>query len=80
MYKVVYHKFRCNGWNEWTEPTDLGVVETKEQGFDYAKKHYPQLIAVESKGNDYCHYDENGKKTSIPYSDFIEIKKIKTLG
>ena len=80
MYRVIFHKFRCNSWNEWTDTTDLGIVETKEQGFEYAKKHYPELIAVETKEHDYHHYDEKGNETTIPYNDYIEIKDAKNLG
>ena len=78
MFVVIYHTFRCNGWNEWTEEKQLGVVESKEQGFEYAKKHYPKLKALMFKK--YDAYDQQGKKTNIPYSDYIEIKEIKALG
>lgn len=81
MFKVIYHKFRCNGWNEWTDKTDIGIVETKEQGFEYAKKHYPNLTCLEfGKKHDYEAFDSKGKKIDIPYKDFIEIKEIKMLG
>lgn len=78
MFKVIYHTFRCNGWNEWTDEKDLGIVETKEQGFEYAKKNYPNLKCVWFK--EWECYDSKGKKTNVPYEDYIEIKEIKMLG
>lgn len=78
MYMVIFHKFRSNGWNEWTEKSCLGVVGTKEQGFEYAKREYPNLPAIEKREDDYI--NSNEKKVSVPFQDYIEIKKIEVLG